>query len=275
MITVFSIPKSFTGAAATSQLNALESWTAIADAQVVLVGDEPGTADAAAEFHVEHLAEVGTSDLGTPRVDDAFALVDAVARHPIRCFVNADIILLDDFVPAVRRVQESTRAFLMIGEALDLQVDARLPLIEASARAAFRRQALAEGASRGATAIDYFVFTAGLFDPVPPFVVGRARFDNWLVWRGRERGIVVDASRAVVAVHQRHDYGHVRGGLDEAHFGVEAERNLDLAGGKRHLYTIHDASHRLTADRQLRRNLAAAGRLRENLRKIAWKLSRR
>ena len=138
-----------------------------------------------------------------------------------------------------------------------------------------RGRALAEGASRGATAIDYFVFTAGLFDPVPPFVVGRARFDNWLVWRARERGIVVDASRAVVAVHQRHDYGHVRGGLDEAHFGVEAERNLELAGGKRHLYTIHDASHRLTADRQLRRNLGATGRMRENLRKIAWKLSRR
>ena len=110
---------------------------------------------------------------------------------------------------------------------------------------------------------------------MPAFVIGRARFDNWLVWRGRESGIVVDASRAVVAVHQRHDYGHMPGGLAEAHFGAEAERNLELAGGKHRLYTIHDASHRLGVDGRLRRNLGATGRIRENCRKIAWKLSRR
>ena len=87
--------------------------------------------------------------------------------------------------------------------------------------------------------------------------------------------MVADASDAVVAVHQRHDYRHVAGGLHEAHFGPEAARNLELAGGKRRLYTINDASHRLTADGRLRRNLGAIGRVRENRRKIAWKLGRR
>ena len=59
--------------------------------------------------------------------------------------------------------------------------------------------------------------------------------------------MVVDASAAIVAVHQSHDYGHVAGGQDEAHFGAEAEANFALTGGSRTIFTIHDASHRLTA----------------------------
>jgi hypothetical protein len=275
VITLFSIPKPFTGQIATIQMNALRSWVALDSAQVILVGDEPGAAEAAAETGVTHLTGLLTSELGTPLLDDALARVDAIADYPVRCFVNADIILLDDFLPAVRRAWEAADAFLMIGSTIDLAVDKDLALDDALVRSELGRRAREEGSSRGATAIDYFVFTAGLFDPVPRFVVGRARFDNWLVWRARGRGMVLDATQTVLAVHQRHDYGHVLGGFEEAHFGVEADLNLELAGGKRRLYTINDASHRLTADGRIRRHLGSIGRLRENVRKLVWKLGRR
>ena len=50
MITVFSIPKPFTGDIALIQRNAVRSWSALGpDVQVVLVGDESGIADAAHE----------------------------------------------------------------------------------------------------------------------------------------------------------------------------------------------------------------------------------
>ena len=54
-----------------------------------------------------------------------------------------------------------------------------------------------EGKRRGAAAMDWFVFPAGLFGEVPPFAVGRAGFDNWLVWKARQVGIVVDATHDV------------------------------------------------------------------------------
>lgn len=274
MITLFSIPKPFEGEIGTIQLNALRSWMALEGAQVILLGDEAGIAEAAADVGAEHIAAILKSEGGTPQLDDALARVEEFARHPLRCFVNGDILLLDDFLPAVSRVHTAEDAFLMVGSTIDLPVDVPLDLRAAAARAEIRERALVEGTSRGATALDYFVFTAGLFDPVPPFVVGRSRFDNWLVWRARQRAAVVDATDAVVAVHQRHDYRHVSGGLQEAHFGAEADRNLELAGGKRHLYTIHDASHRLDADGRIRRNLGSIGRVRENVRKVVWKLSR-
>ena len=91
--------------------------------------------------------------------------------------------------------------------------------------------------------MDWFVFPAGLFGEVPPFAIGRAGFDNWLVWKARQVGVVVDATNDVRAVHQPHGYEHVEGGMDEAYYGEEAARNLELAGGKGHVYTLHDASH--------------------------------
>lgn len=269
LLTLFSIPKPFAGPIGTIQWNALRSWCALPDVQVVLVGDEAGVAAAAHEVGVEHVGGIAVSEYGTPLLDDAFARVESIARKPLRCFVNADIVFGEDLPAATRRVANTASAFLLVGETIDVAAP------EPADPETLARRARAEGRSRGATAIDYFVFTPGLFDPIPPFAVGRARFDNWLVWRARERATVVDATSAVLAVHQRHDYSHIAGGEDEAHFGVEAARNLALAGGKRRLYTIHDASHRLDASLRLPRNLGAAFRLRENARKAVWKLRHR
>jgi hypothetical protein len=275
VLTLFSIPKAFAGPVGVIQRNALRSWCALPDVQVMLVGDEDGVRDAAGEAGVAHVDGVLTNEHGTPRLDDAFARVDGIARQPLRCFVNSDVVLLDDFLPAVRMVAAAADSFLIVGETIDVEVTEPLALEQPEVREALAAQARADGRSRGATAIDYFVFTPGLFDPIPPFVVGRARFDNWLVWRGRSRGVVVDATAAVLGVHQRHDYGHISGGQDEAHFGAEAAANLALAGGKRRLYTIYDASHRLDRDDRLHRNLGATLRLRESARKAAWKLRHR
>jgi hypothetical protein len=275
VLTLFSIPKAFAGHVGEIQRNALRSWCALPDVQVVLVGDEEGVRAAAGEAGVEHVGGVLTNERGTPRLDDAFARIEGIAQQPLRCFVNGDIVLLDDFLPAVRTVASAADPFLIVGETIDVAVTEVLALERPDVREELAARARADGRSRGATAIDYFVFTPGLFDPIPPFVVGRARFDNWLVWRGRSRGAVVDATGAVLGVHQRHDYAHVAGGQDEAHFGVEAAGNLALAEGKRQLYTIYDASHKLARDGALRRNLGATLRLRENARKASWKLRHR
>ena len=276
MLTLFAIPKAFEGHAGVIQRNALASWAALGtEVQIVLLGDDPGVAEAAREVGAGHISAITRSDLGTPRLDDALVRVEEVARYPLRCFLNADVVLLDDFLPAVGRAQAFASTFLMVGRTIDVDVRERLLLNSRDVRQALREQALHQGELRGAAAIDYFVFTRGLLDPVPPFVIGRARFDNWIVWRGRQRGPVIDASRAVLAIHQRHDYGHLSGGHRTAYSGPEAMRNEALALAEGQIYTMHDASHALGVDGEMRRNLGAVFRIRERLRKAAWKLSYR
>lgn len=81
---------------------------------------------------------------------------------------------------------------------------------------------------------------------MPPLAIGRPGWDNYALWLARSRGAaLVDASAVVKAVHQNHDYSH----LPKA-AGVqpdeEARRNRALIGEWWHMYTIEDATHRLT-----------------------------
>jgi hypothetical protein len=245
VLTLFSVPKPFEGELDALQRRSVESWRSL-DVQVLLLGD---VAEAARELGVEHVRGVELTAHGTPRLDSAFALADAAAHFPLRCFVNADVILGRDLLEAVRAVSAESERFLVVGQTEE------------------------DGKRRGAAAMDWFVFTPGLFGDVPPFAIGRAGFDNWLVWKARQVGIVVDATHDVRALHQPHSYTHVEGGMQEAYYGKEAAQNIDLAGGKSHLYTLHDASHVLRGGK-LRRNVGAPLRWRENVRKLAWKAGR-
>jgi hypothetical protein len=74
-------------------------------------------------------------------------------------------------------------------------------------------------------------------------------WDNWLVWKARSQGApVVDATEHVVAIHQNHDYAYHPQGKQGVWQDEEAQRNYELAGGTPHIYTIDDATHRLTPE---------------------------
>ncbi len=268
MLTLFTVPKAFRGHVADIQRNAIESWCVLApEIQVILVGDEAGIEETARQAGVEHVSRLVANERGTPQLDSAFEQVERVARWPLWCLVNADIVLLDDFLPAVERVTTAFSRFLMVGESRDLPLSAGMELGNRDVRARLRERALAQGRLRGYAALDYFVFPRGEFGPLPPFLIGRACFDNWLVWRVRKAGDpVVDATRTVVAVHQAHDYSHIPGGADEAYYGEEARQNERLAGGRSHIYTLHDATHRLYRRGAPLRYWGSVLRVRERLR---------
>ena len=247
VLTILTVPKPFRGHIGDIQRNAIESWRALhPDVQIILIGDEEGVAQTARDGGVDHAGGLARNDRGTPRLDGAFDCAARVSRSTLWCFVNADIVLLDDFPHAIERVASAFRDFLIVGESRDLDVAGGSRLGDPGVRAELRERALDNGRLRGYAALDYFVFRQGLFDPVPPFLIGRACFDNWLVWHARELGRpVVDVTRSVVVVHQSHDYSHVAGGLEEAYYGEEARYNERLAGGREHIYSLHEATHRL------------------------------
>ena len=277
VLTILTVPKPFRGHVGDIQRNAIESWLALReDVQVVLVGDEEAVEQIAGDAGVEHVGGLARNDRGTPHLDSAFERTRPVARWPLWCYVNSDVLFLDDFLPAIERVRSTFDEFLIVGECRDLDVAANAPLSHSSVRSQLRESALERGRLRGYAALDYFVFRRGLFDPVPPFLIGRACFDNWLVWRARELNRpVVDATGSVVAIHQSHDYAHVAGGLDEAYGGPEARYNERLAGGRAHIYSLHDATHRLHRHGRPVRYVGSTFRARERARRAKEKVDQR
>ncbi|MGN0854412.1 MAG: hypothetical protein ACI4R9_02700 [Kiritimatiellia bacterium] len=94
--------------------------------------------------------------------------------------------------------------------------------------------------------MDYFVFRRGMFRDLPKVTMGRAYCDSALVAYCLRRDIpVVDASYAIRAEHQFHDYGHVVGGRSAVWEGAAALENRRLNGLRNFGPNVLDATHTL------------------------------
>ena len=256
MLTFFTTAKPFHGHNGITQRNALKSWALLdPSVEIILVGDDEGGAEVANELGIRHEPQVERNEFGTIRIDYMFARAQAMARHNIVCYLNCDIILLPDFTEAIRRVRSEYSEFLAIGRRWDLDITEKIDFSDSRWQEKITEMRVTDARQQTDWYIDYFVFSRGLFgQEIPPFAVGRAGWDNWMVWKARQTGKpVVDISRAVSAVHQNHDYRHHPQGRKGVYKGEEAERNLQLAGGAGHLFCIGDATLRLGRKR-LRRN---------------------
>jgi len=250
MLTFFTTPKSFQGHFEIIQRNAIQSWLKLwPDSEVILFGNDNGTAEAAAEFGIRHVAEIACNEYGTPLLNDLFYKVQHLATHNLLCYVNADIILMSDFVRAVERVVHHKHHFLMIGARWDLDIEATLDF-GSGWEEQLRVYAKRYGAPQAPAGMDYFVFSPDLWGEIPPFAIGRTFWDNWLVYQARlRRKPVVDASQVVLAVHQNHDYSHNKlgtGNKESVWDGAEAKYNLELAGDEGSTFRLEDATHIIT-----------------------------
>ena len=245
-LTIFTAPKPFTNPhVATIQRNALQSWLHLgSDVDVIMLGDEAGMPEVAAEYGVRHIREVAVSSYGTPLISSIFELARKATDNPLLAYVNADILVLPDFVQTAKQVAEQAGNFLIIGQRWDLDVS---ELLDFSPGWEERLQARGKSdgklhVSRGS---DYFIFPSYCFTQVPDFAVGRSMWDNWMIYYAlKSKWATVDATGTATVIHQNHDYSHLPGGLPH-YRQPETQNNIRLAGGKRRAMYISDANFQL------------------------------
>lgn len=255
MLTIFSIPKAFKGHIGTIQRNAITSWTLLRPCpEIILFGDEPGTAEIAAELGVCHVPQIVRNEFDTPLLHDVFGKAEQMAPTGALAYINADIIVLSDFVRAVSIIKrlDHDKPYLISGIRWNLTVEEVLWFgngWEANVRARVK----VSGKPDLPSALDYFIFSRGLCAQMPPLAVGRSAWDNWLLYHARaSRGMVVDASPAVLAIHQVHDYSHLPNGEHAAFRGAEAQLNQqmvrDAVRDELWIFSLMDATDVLTED---------------------------
>jgi hypothetical protein len=255
MLTIFAMPKAFRGHIDVIQRNAIRSWTKLRiRPEIILFGEDEGTAEVAREYGLRHIARVARNDSGTPLLHDLFAQAERNAGFDWLCYVNADILLLEDFAAAVERVAQQPPPLLMMGQRTDLDVTERIDFSRSGWAQEMHDRARKHGQLGPPNAIDYFVFTKGLGRNLLPLAIGRRWWDNWLLWHARsQKARVIDATQMVLAIHQNHDYGHHPAGTKGVHDGEEAQSNRAMVGEWYHLHTTQDATHRLTPNGLTRR----------------------
>lgn len=247
MLTLFTCPKPFQGHIGIIQKNAIQSWKHLGSTiEIILLGNEKGTIEMTKDLGLRQIPYIKTSQFGTPLVNSLFEEAERVANFEWMVYLNADIILMSNFMKAVEKVVHEMPHSLMVGQRWDLYIkesinfgnDWEQKLISCMKR---------EGRLSPPFAIDYFIFPKGLWKEIPTFVIGRPAWDNWMIYQAHSRGIpIIDLTKMVMVVHQRHDYSHHPHGWRGAMKGREARENIRLAGNKAQSYNILDAQYHLT-----------------------------
>ncbi len=246
ILTIFTAPKPFTNPhIATIQTNALRNWKALGtEVDVLILGDEEGLSAAAAQMEVRHLPEVARNASGTPLINDLFRLARENSHSPLLAYVNADILLLSDFVESAQRALAQTKEFLLVGQRWDLDVRENLDFHPAW-QEGLRARTQKEGKFHPPAGSDYFIFPRNCFQVIPPFAIGRAGWDNWMIYEARRRSwLTIDATEDIFIIHQNHDYSHLPG--NQPHYRLpETYENIRLAGGKRTVFHLEDVNRRM------------------------------
>lgn len=249
-LTIFTAPKPFTQPhIALIQRNALCSWQALGnEVEVLVIGDEPGIAETTTELGIRHIPEVARNSYGTPTIGSLFDLARENGSGDLLAYVNADILLLPDFLTCAKTVAAQADQFLIVGQRWDLDIKEPLDFTSGYEQR-LRDQIQRSGTLHPAVGSDYFIFPRSTFKQIPAMAVGRAGWDNWMIFAGRFHHYkVVDATGSINIIHQNHDYSHLPDG--KPHYRLpETDDNVRAGGGRVTIFNLEDSSHRLKAGR--------------------------
>ena len=246
LLTIFTAPKPFIAPhIKVIQRNALKNWLALGDeVEVLVIGDDPGVSEVCVELGVRHLPGVECNEQRTPLISSIFTLAREASTSPFLAYANADIIFLPDILDAVRLMASQQDRFLAVGQRWDL--DIRDPIaFEGDWANRLKWRIETDGKLHGQTGSDYFIYPRACFKDIPDFAVGRAGWDNWMIFRARwNHWPVIDATEMVTVLHQNHDYRHLPNG--QIHYRLpESSENIRIGGGRRTIFNLTDATHRL------------------------------
>ena len=253
LITLFSAPKSFTNPhIAMIQRNAIYSWTLLPDVEVILLGEEEGLDETADELGIKHLPNVKRNDNGTPLISSMFQLTRKNSTGDLFCIINADMILLPDLVEAAKQVVKLKDKFVILSQRWDYDITSPINFT-AEWQNHLRSTVHSQNNLHRPAGSDFFLFPKNCYQDIPDFIIGRAGWDNWMIYKARKEGwAVIDCTSSVMNVHQNHDYSHLPGG--KSHYEhPDTNENIRLAGGQANIrYTILDSTHQLVDGKLIR-----------------------
>ena len=230
------------------QRNAFQSWKELGqDVDIVVVGEETGLAEVCQEMNLRRAPAIRRSPIGTPLVSSIFELGREASTSPVLAYINADIIVLPDFLEAAKRAAQKYDKFLIAGQRWDLEVTELLDYSSGWQERLWAR-VKSEGKRHRRVGSDYFIYPRACYTDTPDMTVGRSYWDNWMIyWARRNHWPTIDGSEGIQIIHQNHDYSHLPQGQSH-HKHPETFENIRLGGGARTAFLLNDTNMKMTAN---------------------------
>ncbi|HZX48785.1 MAG TPA: hypothetical protein VFF47_06165 [Nitrospirota bacterium] len=262
MITFLSSPKPFSGILYKNQLNAIQSWINVhPNAEVILYGDSPGCKEVCAILGIKHVDKIECSPSGVPYFGAIVDHAQKYALYDIQIYLNCDILLTQAILDAIKMVYFPR--FLIVGQRIDLGEEANISFQKDNWHL-YMATLIRNGYAKlhAPSGMDYFIFTRGLWDGMKPLVIGRAGYDSALVSFCLKHSIpIIDATYMIPALHQYHDYNHLKNKEKEVMSGVDAMNNQRMHEVVHSAPNIIDATWQIY-NGQLIRNISRGDYLR-------------
>jgi rhamnogalacturonan II specific xylosyltransferase len=179
------------------------------------------------------IANAKTNEHGVPILGEMYTkMFHTCPDAQTYTYVNGDIMATSNFVETIESVLP-IGDFLMVGKRTNV-----LWSEEHNAKHAnfnFDTQ-FTRGALFRPDAQDYFTVTKNAIDwnKIPPFVIGRPGYDNWLVNHiyHNSKVALIDATKTVSMIHQTDSEGNVANGGDMVKSASDSEYNRRIGKGQ-------------------------------------------
>lgn len=245
-LTIFTAPKAFTNPhISLIQRNALQNWLHLGpEVAVLMMGQEVGMPEVAAEMGIRNVHEVKCNEAGPPLISSMIAYARELTDSPYLCISNADVLYFPDVISATQDMARLSENFVILGQRWDLDVRQEIDF-SPGWQDRLWQDVRQRGRMHPPLGSDYFIFPRQLLADIPDFTIGRSGWDNWIIYHALQRGWdIVDASHSLRLVHQNHDYSHLPGNRPPYKL-PETKKNIALAGGEENMLTILDLPNQL------------------------------
>ena len=126
-LTFFSLPRAFSGEFNDIQQNAILSWRAnCPNSEIILFGEETGTNEMVQKVKATHHKKIYLNDFKTPYIHTIFRDAQEIATANTLCYLNADMILLDNIENVVKLAKEKFDQFLLVACRWNLKIKERI-----------------------------------------------------------------------------------------------------------------------------------------------------
>ena len=256
MLTIITTPKPLDmGDNRLAFQNAIRSWVRLSPRPEILVfgGDRALVENEGGKWIGNHRA----TPQGRPYFDDFINRAEISSANDVLMYCTDHLILTSSLLPAVKTIADTFPGhFVVVGKRWGLHVQKPIDFSNPNWECVLWDQVLGADSPGNNAAKDYIIFRRPLGLPVPNFIMGYPWYDTWLVWAALQANYpVIDASDAVIVVHQSHKF--IEGDVEKRENTPGGQHNHRIGRFQLHLdgkVAISQATHVLTPNGVIERN---------------------